>query len=136
MAPLKMIISETIGSRAQVDLIDYTQKPDEDFKWVLCYVDHHSGLLGKCMCLIRQYYKIVRIVKGRPYHPLSQGSVEPGNASFSRSYDKVDDGPRNKDISWAKIGIFVINAKKIDVYQGQKIAKVPMRYIMVSKIPT
>ncbi len=43
LTPLKMIISETIGSRAQVDLIDYTQKPDGDYKWVLCYVDHRSG---------------------------------------------------------------------------------------------
>jgi hypothetical protein len=42
VAPLKTIISETIGCRALVDLID-TQKPDGDYEWVLRYVDHHSG---------------------------------------------------------------------------------------------
>ncbi len=103
MAPLKTIISETIGSRAQVDLIDYTQKPDEDFKWVLCYVDHHSGFLGKCMCLIRQYYKIVRIVKGRPYHPLSQGSVEPGNASFQEAMTKWMMDPETKILAGQRL---------------------------------
>jgi hypothetical protein len=40
---LKFIFSETIGSRAQADLIDYSRKPDGPYKWVLRYVDHHSG---------------------------------------------------------------------------------------------
>jgi hypothetical protein len=40
---LQFIFSETIGSRAQVDLIDFSRKPDGPFKWVLRYVDHHSG---------------------------------------------------------------------------------------------
>jgi hypothetical protein len=40
---LKFIYSETIGCRAQVDLIDFSRKPDGIYKWVMCYVDHHSG---------------------------------------------------------------------------------------------
>jgi hypothetical protein len=35
MAPLQMMISETIGSRAQMDLIDYRQREEYGFKWIL-----------------------------------------------------------------------------------------------------
>jgi hypothetical protein len=35
MVPLKMMISETIGSRAQMDLIDYRRKEENGFKWIL-----------------------------------------------------------------------------------------------------
>jgi hypothetical protein len=40
---LQFIFSETIGSCARVDLIDFSRRPDGPFKWVLHYVDHHSG---------------------------------------------------------------------------------------------
>ncbi len=40
---LQFIFSVTIGSYARVDLIDSSRRPDEPFKWVLHYVDHHSG---------------------------------------------------------------------------------------------
>jgi hypothetical protein len=39
---LQFIFSDTIDSHAQVDLIDFSRRPDGPFKWVLCYVDHHS----------------------------------------------------------------------------------------------
>jgi hypothetical protein len=38
-----MIISETIGSRAQINLIDLNCTPDQECKWVLHYIDHFSG---------------------------------------------------------------------------------------------
>ncbi len=42
--PLKMILSETIGKRAQMDLIDMTSQQDPDgFCWILRLIDHHSG---------------------------------------------------------------------------------------------
>ena len=42
--PLKMMISPTIGFRAQMDLIDMTSQPtDEGYKWILRYHDHLSG---------------------------------------------------------------------------------------------
>ncbi len=41
--PLKMIISNTIGVRAQMDLIDYRRKECLGYRWILRYVDHHSG---------------------------------------------------------------------------------------------
>jgi hypothetical protein len=40
---LKFIYSETIGCRAQVDLVDFSRNPDGIYKWVMRYVDHHSG---------------------------------------------------------------------------------------------
>jgi hypothetical protein len=38
-----MMISDTIGSRAQMDLIDMRRKVVNNYKWILRYVDHHSG---------------------------------------------------------------------------------------------
>jgi hypothetical protein len=40
---LKLIYSETIGCRAQVNLVDFSRNPDGIYKWAMCYVDHHSG---------------------------------------------------------------------------------------------
>lgn len=43
-APLKMMLSPTIGYRTQMDLIDMTSQPTPDgYKWILRYYDHHSG---------------------------------------------------------------------------------------------
>ena len=42
--PLKMILSPTIGHRTQVDLIDMISRETKGgYKWILRYVDHHSG---------------------------------------------------------------------------------------------
>jgi hypothetical protein len=42
--PLRMILSETIGKRAQMDLIDMTSQQDPaGYCWILCLYDHHSG---------------------------------------------------------------------------------------------
>ncbi len=41
--PLKMILSETIGSRAQMDLIDMTSQQDDGYCWILRLIDHLSG---------------------------------------------------------------------------------------------
>jgi hypothetical protein len=40
-----MIISETIGSRAQMDFIDYSWKEWKGYKWILRYVYHLSGFV-------------------------------------------------------------------------------------------
>jgi hypothetical protein len=39
---LKFIYSETIGCHAQVDLVDFSRNLDGIYKWVMCYIDHHS----------------------------------------------------------------------------------------------
>lgn len=42
--PLKMILSVTVGKRAQMDLIDMTSQQDPGgYCWILRLVDHHSG---------------------------------------------------------------------------------------------
>ncbi len=53
---LQFIFSETIGSHAQVDLIDFSRRPGGPFKWVLHYVDHHSGF-AHVDCLPRGYHR-------------------------------------------------------------------------------
>jgi hypothetical protein len=148
--PLKMILSPTIGSRAQMDLIDLNRYRDGTYCWVLRYIDHHSGFgyvapltsksslevghelirilgtavmpeilqsdngtefLGECLVLLKKYYNNIRIVKGRPYHPQSQGAVERGNSPFKEALFKWIRNKNNTGVSWAKIGIYVINAQ-------------------------
>ena len=41
--PLKMILSDTVGSRAQMDLIDMTSQQDDGYCWILRLIDHLSG---------------------------------------------------------------------------------------------
>jgi hypothetical protein len=41
--PLQMMISNTIGSRAQMSLIDMKRKAVNNYKWIHHYVDHYSG---------------------------------------------------------------------------------------------
>jgi hypothetical protein len=43
MQPLKFIMSETVGHRAQVDLISMESMEINGYKYILCYVDHLSG---------------------------------------------------------------------------------------------
>lgn len=40
---LKFINSETISFWVQVDIVDFTWRPDGVYKWVLLYVGHHHG---------------------------------------------------------------------------------------------
>ena len=41
--PLKMILSGTVGSRGQMDLIDMTSQQDDGYCWILRLIDHLSG---------------------------------------------------------------------------------------------
>ncbi len=148
MGQLNMIISETIGSRAQVGLVDLSRRPDSDYKYVLRYVDHHSGFshvaplvdreaetvglelvkilssavmpdilqsdnggefLGKYISIIKSHFKTIHIVKGRPRYPQSQGSVERSNGTFKNCLN--DGRVENPEGSWAKIGVYVVNAQ-------------------------
>ena len=43
MNPLRMILSNTIGRHAQMDLIDMSSQEFAGYKWILHYHDHHSG---------------------------------------------------------------------------------------------
>jgi hypothetical protein len=48
----------------------------------ILYSDIGTEFLGKCIGFIKKYYKTISIVKGWPYHPQSQGSVERGRGPF------------------------------------------------------
>jgi hypothetical protein len=43
MNPLNMIMSDTIGRRAQIDLIDMRSQEYDGYNWILRYRDHLSG---------------------------------------------------------------------------------------------
>jgi hypothetical protein len=58
MAPLNMMISNSIGSRGQMDLIAYWRRPENGFKWILRYVDHLSGF-AHVACLKNKTSKTV-----------------------------------------------------------------------------
>jgi hypothetical protein len=148
MGLLNLIISETIGIRAQVDLVDLSRRPDGDCKYNLHYVDHHSGFshvaplvdrdsetvglelvkllssafmpdilqsaiggefLGECISIIKSHFKTIHIVKGQPRYPQSQGSVERSNGTFKNCLN--DRRGENPEGSWAKIGVYVVNAQ-------------------------
>jgi hypothetical protein len=61
--------------------------------------------------LLKKYYNNIRIVKGRPYHLQSQGAVERGNSPFKEALFKWIRNKNNTGFSWAKFGIYVINAQ-------------------------
>lgn len=48
---------------------------------------------------------MIRIVKGQPDYPQSQGSVECGNASFKEAMAKSMADPDTTSVSWAKFGV-------------------------------
>jgi hypothetical protein len=73
--------------------------------------DNGTEFLGECIVLLKKYYNNIRIVKGRPYHPQSQGAVERGNSPFKEALFKWIQNTNNTGVSWAKIGIYVINAQ-------------------------
>jgi hypothetical protein len=53
MSHLRVIISKTIGCWAQMELVNFQRKPDKGYRWILCYVDHHSGF-AHVACLKRK----------------------------------------------------------------------------------
>jgi hypothetical protein len=73
--------------------------------------DNGTEFLGECLVLLKKYYNNIRIVKGRPYHPQSQVAVECGNSPFKEALFKWIRNKNNTCVSWAKIGIYVINAQ-------------------------
>ncbi len=179
LQPLRMIISDTIGSRCQMDLIDYTRRLDMNrdgvFTLILRYVDHFSGFsqlaalkdkssksvgnalirilssavlpevlqsdngkefLGYCIQMLKEEFHTIKVVKGRAYHPESQGSVERGNATFKEALDKWLEEEDNKEAGakrkgWSEVGIYVVNAQINSRPSQSKDKKVRMKYFMV-----
>jgi hypothetical protein len=95
-----------------VDLIDFSRRPDGPFKWVLRYVDHHSGFAHVDCYRTRRpsrHYPTIHIVKGCLRHPQSQGCVERGNDPFKEGLDVWIS--QNPGVSWAEVGAFVVNGQ-------------------------
>jgi hypothetical protein len=71
--------------------------------------DNGSELLGKCIQYIKEFFKTVNIVKGKPHHPSEQGNVEWSNADFRTALQKwIAEYPEEK---WPLFGAYVINAQ-------------------------
>ena len=71
--------------------------------------DNGSEFLGKCIQYVKEFFKTVNIVKGRPRRPNEQGNVERGNGDFKKALQKwIADYPEEK---WSLICIYVINAQ-------------------------
>ena len=69
--------------------------------------DNGSEFLGKCIYYIKEFFKTVNIVKGKPRCPNEQGSVERGNADFKKALHKWQQ--EYPDEKWALVGIYVVN---------------------------
>ncbi len=50
--------------------------------------DNEKEFLGYYIKMIKEEFHVITVVKGRAYHPSSQGSVERGNATFKEALDK------------------------------------------------
>jgi hypothetical protein len=60
--------------------------------------DNGKEFLGYCINMIKEESHMIKVVKGRAYHPASQGSVERGNATFNEALDKwLDEEDEKKD---------------------------------------
>jgi hypothetical protein len=88
-----------------------------------------TEFLGECIVLLKKYYNNIRIVKGRPYHPQSQGAVERGNSPFKEALFKWIQNKNNTGVSWAKIGIYVINVQMNNQKSESKNFKSPYEAI-------
>ncbi len=78
--------------------------------------DNGKEFVGYCIKMIKEEFHTIKVVKGRAYHPASQGSVERGNTTFKEALDKWLEEEDNKEEgtkrkSWSEVGIYVVNAK-------------------------
>jgi hypothetical protein len=67
--------------------------------------DNGNEFLGTCIEIIKSFYPYIHIVKGRAYHPQSQGKVERGHAPFKEALQKW---MAKYGTNWM-IGAFVVN---------------------------
>ena len=85
--------------------------------------------------MIKEEFQTITVVKGRAYHPASQGSVEQGNVTFNEALDKwLEEEDNRKDESkkksWSQVGVYMINAKINNHPSRSKDKKVHMKFTM------
>ncbi len=133
LGQLQMMISDTVGSRAQMDLVDMRRRQVGNYKWIRHYVDHHSWY-SHIACLKKKKAKTVGLEQiqilpaavipeilqsdnGGEFlgecmriarEPSTQGSVKRGNKTFKQSLFEWME--QNKSESWAEVGAYIINA--------------------------
>jgi hypothetical protein len=69
-----------------------------------------------CIQVLKEDFHTIKVVKGRAYHPASQGSMERGNATFKKALDKWLEEEDKKEVgakrkSWSEVSIYVVNAQ-------------------------
>jgi hypothetical protein len=69
--------------------------------------DNGPEFVGKCIKMIKTFYDYIHIVKGRPYHPQSQGKIERGHATFKEALQKWME--KHGD-NWL-LGAYVVNGQ-------------------------
>jgi hypothetical protein len=67
--------------------------------------DNGNEFLGDCIKIVTCFYDYIHIVKGRAYHPESQGKIERGHATFKEAFQKWME--QNGD-NWV-IGALIVN---------------------------
>jgi hypothetical protein len=81
--------------------------------------DNGNEFLGKCIDMIKTFYGFLHIVRGRTYHPQSQGKVERGHATFKEALQKWME---TYGENWV-IGAYVVNHevnKRSQYNRGEK----------------
>jgi hypothetical protein len=78
VAPLKRKTAKQRG-RALARILSSTCIPE------ILQSDNGSDFLDKCIYYVKEFFKTVNIIKGRPGRPNEQGSVERGNADFKKA---------------------------------------------------
>jgi hypothetical protein len=129
VAPLKDKSSWSVGN-ALLRILSTAVLPE------ILQSDNGKEFLGYCIKMIKEEFGTIKVVKGRAYHPASQGSVERGNATFKEALDKWLEEEDSKEgvtkgKSWSEIGIYIINAKINNRPSRSKDKKVRMKFIMV-----
>ncbi len=100
MAPLKRKTAKQTG-RALVRIMATAVIPE------VLQFDNGSEFLGRCIHYIKELFKTVNIVKGKPHCPNEQGSVERGNADFKKALHKWQQ--EYPDEKWPLVGIYDVN---------------------------
>ncbi len=109
VAPLKDKSSRSVGNTL-IRILSTAVLPE------ILQSENGKEFLEYCIKMIKEEFHTIKVVKGRVYHPASQGSVERGNATFKEALDKWLEEEDNKEggtkgKSWSEIGLYVINAK-------------------------
>ncbi len=81
MATLKDRSSKSVGN-APMRILSTAVLPK------ILLSDNGKEFLGCCINMIKEEFHMIKVVKGRAYHPASQGSVERGNATFKEALDE------------------------------------------------